>query len=471
MGEHPFIRPRYRLRYHIMAPYGWLNDPNGLIEFKGNYHVFYQHYPYAAEWGAMHWGHAVSRDLIHWKHLPAALSPDPAYESGCFSGSAVEHDGALTLIYTSHDENRSPKEMQSIAESADGIHFTKFSGNPVIRTLPEEASEDFRDPKVWREDGLWHMVLGSCKNGRARALLFESEDLRGWKYAGILFESDGTLGDMWECPDFFPLGDRYVLVVSPMHKPGSRNLYIVGHYDKPHHRFIPEKIREVDFGFDLYACQTFQDHLGRRILIAWMNQWNSAFPTKEDGWAGALTLPRELKLDGTDIRALPIKEIDRLRGRHLAHRQMFRLEPAMRRVLPEISGKWIELCLRVRFDDPACQTFGLHLRASEDRSEKTTLLCDLSEGTLSLDTTHAGLGNAEISSAPRAGDRELSLRIFIDTSSVEVFADGGRLTLTDRIYPQDSSVFYDLFCTKGNCLVEKLDAWEMKSGWEQTHGN
>ena len=154
----------YRLKYHFMAPTGWINDPNGLVQYKGEYQLFYQFYPYESKWGPMHWGHAKSTDLVHWEHLPVALAPSESYDfgevpgHGCFSGSAVVNGEELILIYTGHVDNKEPMQVQCIAASMDGIHFEKYRHNPVIDHYPEEGSPDFRDPKVWNHQ--WEMVYG-----------------------------------------------------------------------------------------------------------------------------------------------------------------------------------------------------------------------------------------------------------------------------------------------------------------------
>lgn len=456
----------YRLNYHIMAPSGWINDPNGLIQFNGMYHVFYQHHPYSPEWGPMHWGHAVSSDLVHWKHLPVALAPDCNYEKGCFSGSAVDNNGKLSLIYTAHDDERSPKEVQCVAESTDGIHFTKYNNNPVISHLPAGASEDFRDPKAWFEDGKWNLLIGSGKSGKGKALLYQSDDFHTWNYIGVLCESDGTLGDMWECPDFFPLGDKHVLVVSPMNMKGGKNIYIIGRYDKAKHRLIPEEIQEIDNGHDFYAAQTFADANGRRILIAWMDMWGSEFPTQKDGWAGALTVPRELRLEDGQICAEPVKETVKLRGGLLADLS-FHLAKKEKHVLSAVKGDSLELNIHVFFDDPACTGFGVCLRKAKEGKEETLLHYDIEREQLSVNTKNSGKGDKRISVGHlKKMDNGLELRILIDKSSVELFANKGRLTMSERIYPENTSVNYDLFCENGSCFVKQVRAWQLNNIWE-----
>ena len=171
-----------RLRYHFEPKKGWMNDPNGLVWFRGQYHAFFQHNPYDTVWGPMHWGHAVSSDLLHWEELPIALYPDQPYENGggCFSGSAIVKDDRLYLFYTSVSKTA---QTQSVAMSDDGIHFYKYEGNPVIASCPE-GHKNFRDPKVSRIDGTYYMVTGSGNSRAGQVLLFESEDLLHWEYRG-----------------------------------------------------------------------------------------------------------------------------------------------------------------------------------------------------------------------------------------------------------------------------------------------
>jgi beta-fructofuranosidase len=272
-----------RLAYHIMVP-PWINDPNGLIQFQGEYHVFYQYHPYSPNWGPMHWGHVKSRDLVHWKHLPIALTPDKDYDQdGCFSGCAVDDHGTLTLIYTGNVEGDGDKtpahQVQCLATSTDGMTFLKDPANPVIHDAPLEGlSSHFRDPKVWRYQDRWYMVIGTQKEKKGRILLYTSADLRQWRYLGVVAESNGLLGYMWECPDFFSLGEQEVLLFSPQgivaQDERYQNLYqtgyLLGKLDYTTGKFTHGSFEELDKGFDFYAAQTFADASGRRILIGWI---------------------------------------------------------------------------------------------------------------------------------------------------------------------------------------------------------
>lgn len=188
--------------------------------FQGKYHFFYQFNPYSGFWSQMHWGHAVSDDLMHWEQLPVALAPSESYDDhpqgGCFSGSAIEKDGKLYLIYTGTANNGNGFEQtQNVAVSEDGIHFKKYEGNPVIEPPSGIPHDFFRDPKVWEHDGTYYLVCGAQRDGKAQALLYHSPDLLHWDFFNVLFESRGEWGYMWECPDFFPLGDQWVFLCSP----------------------------------------------------------------------------------------------------------------------------------------------------------------------------------------------------------------------------------------------------------------
>lgn len=297
-----------RLSYHFEPEKGWINDPNGLCWFQGEYHAFFQHNPFAAKWDTMHWGHAVSKDLLHWEELPIALYPDMPYENsdGCFSGSALEKDGVLYLMYTavSHEHG----QTQCIATSRDGRHFEKHPGNPVIPQSPvDPQNKDFRDPKIFPYGGGYRMVCGAGVDGLGSILLYGSEDLIHWEYKGPIFESR-DYGPVPECPDLFPLGDKWVLMFSRMDETRAAQ-FVVGQFDGE--SFTPESYQVVEKGNAFYAPQTFLDPQGRRILIGWMNSWEREIPEGAVR-AGALTIPREVALVDGRVRNYPVAE-----ARHL----------------------------------------------------------------------------------------------------------------------------------------------------------
>lgn len=293
-----------RLKFHYEPERGWMNDPNGLVFFRGRYHAFFQHNPHGPVWGPMHWGHAVSDDLIHWEELPIALTPDRAYENsgGCFSGSAVVRDDRLYLFYTS--VAGANVQTQSMAFSDDGIQFTKFEGNPLIAQPPAEGSRDFRDPKVLQWGDEYCMVIGSGKDKVGKILLYTSPDLLAWSYAGVLFEG-AEYGPVLECPDLFKLGDKTVLMFSQTGMEQFATVMIVGEFDG--RTFTPLSVHRPEAGPKFYAPQTFEDDRGRRLLIGWLYSWFTE-PDEDGERTGALSLPREVTLVNAQPHLVPVEE-------------------------------------------------------------------------------------------------------------------------------------------------------------------
>jgi sucrose-6-phosphate hydrolase SacC (GH32 family) len=465
----------YRPQYHFSAVQNWINDPNGLIRWRGEYHLFYQHNPHAPTWGPMHWGHAVSQDLVHWRHLPIALFPEPTSidgdVSGIFSGSAVDHDGELSLLYTQFTDPAAhpgaPPETVGLATSTDGRTFTKFPGNPVIAGPPASAGTGWRDPKVFKDaDGRYKLVVGSgdAMTGRGNVQLYLSPDLRQWQHLGVLFEGDGTNGRMWECPDLFPLGDdgKWVLLVSVNDSGIQKAVYFVGTFADD--RFVPETSGELDLGLDFYATQTFRDDQGRRIAIGWMNRWGGRMPERLNGWGGAMSVPRELfLLPNGRLGSRPVAELRDLRGARAA-----RLTDVMVSGLRHTArGDAMEIVAEFDAAGAPADSFGLVVRRSPDGSEQTRIAYDASERTVSVDRTRSGIGDRDVVGGPiePSGDGTLRLRVLLDRSSVEVFADD-RSAVTARIHPNHrESDGVALFADGGRVRLKALTAWQMKSAW------
>ncbi|CAG5955914.1 sucrose-6-phosphate hydrolase [Streptococcus pneumoniae] len=272
----------------------------------------------------MHWGHAKSKDLVTWEHLPVALAPDQDYDrNGCFSGSAIVKDDRLWLMYTGHiEEKTGVRQVQNMAFSDDGIHFEKISQNPVATgsDLPDELiAADFRDPKLFEKDGRYYSVVAAKhKNNVGCIVLLGSDNLVEWQFESIFLKGVEHQGFMWECPDYFELDGKDCLIMSPMryqregdsyHNINS-SLLFTGKVDWGEKCFIPESVQEIDHGQDFYAPQTLLDDQNRRILIAWMQTWGRTLPThdQEHKWACAMTLPRILRLEDGKLRQFPVKK-------------------------------------------------------------------------------------------------------------------------------------------------------------------
>jgi beta-fructofuranosidase len=437
-----------------------MNDPNGPIRWRGENHLFYQYGPLPENWGLKYWGHAVSDDLVHWRELPIALAPTPGGpdKDGVWSGCAVDDDGALTLIYTGVEP-----EVQCIATSRDGITFEKFAGNPVIDGPPEGlAVTGFRDPCAWREDDGWYMLVGSgIKEVGGAALLYRSDDLRQWEYLHPLCAGkQEETGVMWECPDFFPLGDRHVLLVSPY----GQVRYMTGSYTG--HRFTPELQERVDWGTDFYAPKSFLDGRGRRILWGWCWEGRTEEAQRAAGWAGVMSLPRVLTLDAAgQLCQAPAPEVETLRGGEHMHMYETPLSDLMEVELGAIPGDSLEL--HAVIDPGNVHTVGLSLRRSPDGQEETRLVFTRETGRLGIDRNKSSLEPAQntgFQDGPLilAPGEPLDLRIFVDRSLLEVFANE-RTCLTSRIYPtRADSQGISLFAEDGEAMVLSVDAWEMQ---------
>ncbi|ANE48818.1 hypothetical protein SY83_09130 [Paenibacillus swuensis] len=458
---------RYRLHYHAMPPVNWMNDPNGFIYFAGQYHLFFQFHPYSPEWGPMHWGHLVSNDLMKWEFLSIALAPSEDYDiGGVYSGTAVEFNGTLYLFYTGITGDG--RQVQCIASSTDGIRFEKHSGNPVIGTYPPEGSPDFRDPKVWGKQGAWNMLIGSSCNQEGNVLLYQSSNLFDWTYEGVFAQSDGSLGTMWECPDFFMLENEEVLMLSPMgmHNRANRNIFLYGNLNESHRQFEYYGWRDVDGGHDFYAAQTATDSTGRRIFIAWMDMWGAPMPSKQEGWAGAMTLPRMI-VKGDEGRLLtpPVPEVELLR-RAILTADPTRLPMVISgtTLLSEVAGNTLEIIVEFNLSQCDAEEIGVIVRRSADGSEQTLILYHVASSRIRVDRSCSGepLG-VDYEVDYHAADGKLKLRIFVDVSSLEVFLGDAETVLTNRIFPSPDSVGTALFATGGSVEVTSLEAWALRN--------
>ena len=458
----------YYPQFHLAAAAGWINDPNGLVYINGFYQAFYQHHPYDQNWGPMHWGHATSRDLAHWQHQPIALAPGESYDKdGCFSGCAVDDNGVLTLLYTGHvwlgkeGDDDQVREVQCLATSEDGVNFVKHG--PVL--LPPEGIQHFRDPKVWRAADCWWMVVGAKENGLGQARLYRSNDLRDWQFDRVLAGAQSPhQGYMWECPDFFPLGEKQVLLFSPqgLTAQGYRNRnrfqsgYLLGHWRPDEDFSVTQSFCELDGGHDFYAPQTFTAADGRRMLFAWMDMWESPMPSKPHGWAGALTLPRELTLSCEgNVLMNPARELTALRGEQQSFDAV-----SVRNQRQVLTDGVQELALTLNVAASDAERYGIVIGTA------ARLYVDNQTHRLVLERFSEDPGLCGCRSVPLPEADILSLRVFIDRSSLEVFVNHGEACLTSRIYPTDGQRSVTLFAEGGLAQFGAAQAWELESIWE-----
>lgn len=465
---------RYRHTYHVMPEIGWCNDPNGFVWHDGKVHLFYQFNPYSSAWDTMHWGHVTSADMVKWQYEPVALAPDRDYDvCGCFSGSATVKDDMLYLMYTGVDE--SGKQLQCLAVSTDGKEFRKPFSEPVIGEdkLPSGVSAlDFRDPYVFRNNGTYYCVIGTKCNGFGNIALYSSVDLEHWHFVGFAFDPADEkckLNDVYECPCVADTDGRQVLICSPKFKERDGNkyenvhsvIYFVGQFDYESGRFVYENTGEIDGGFDFYAAQATKLPDGRAVLTAWMQMWDRELPTQKDGWAGAMVLPRELSLKGTDLVQAPVKEIENYRTAKAERSHILLGQGPVS--IDGIRGKRIELI--AEFDVQSAERCGVKLFAG--KNTQTLVYYDAHKKAVVLDRSRSGVyisgneANCDTRSVDVSASGKIKLRIFTDNSSVEVFVNDGEATLTANVYADEDSDGVVFFADGGNAELNKVIKYEI----------
>ncbi len=474
------ITPEEKPAFHLASRVGWMNDPNGFCYYKGQYHMFYQYHPYDSHWGPMHWGHAVSSDLIHWTYMPVALAPDRYYDrDGVFSGSAITMpDGRHMLMYTgvarelAEYGNQRELQTQNIA-FGDGIDYEKYEGNPIItaKDLPEGGSKyDFRDPKIWqKQDGTYRALIADNFEGEGgKILLFKSDDAIHWEFMKVFAENNNRIGLMWECPDFFKLGDKYVLSASAQdmmprgfeYHNGNGSFYMVGSFDEETETFTPESDFAMDYGIDFYAQQTVLTADGRRIMIGWMQNWDTCnLHTKSIPWFGQMTIPRELEMKDGVIYQNPIRELEALRKNEVIHENVTVENETLK--LSGVEGRTIDLTVEVSSasEEETYQRFAI--RFAHNENFQTSISYRPQESTLKIDRKFSGSRRAIIHQRRAylpSENGKIKLRIILDRYSAEVFVNDGQKVLSATIQTDlaaDGVVFFAIGKVKIN--VTKYD--------------
>ena len=505
--EEALVTEKERPVFHLSPRTGWLNDPNGFSFYRGKYHLFYQYHPYSPYWGPMHWGHAVSDDMISWEYLPLAMAPDTQYDwAGCFSGTAITlPDGRQLLMYTGcGDNSRDPLakgrwlQTQCIAvseEQEDGsIEYVKYGGNPVIRE--EDLTEDcdpyeFRDPYLWRaSDGTYRVLVAAGRTGEinedgnyvhehgTQLILFRSDDCFEWKYDNVLFEDHRKIGVMWECPNFFELDGKRILIASPMDMhaeadeaigsvrfpQGSNVCCIAGAYDEETETFDPDGGYDpVDIGLDFYAPQVMTAPDGRHIMIGWMQDpKNGNFVDAQEGISrpglmyavpmdypdgyvhgpegsrifGQMTVPRELSYRDGKLYQWPVREFDKYRGEKTEFSGA-RIQDG-EQCFDGISGRSIELELEIappKEGAPLYREFAVCF--AKDDEHCIRLSYKPGRSLITIDRSQSGQCSditSVRSSRVAYEDGKLSMRILLDKWSAEVFINGGEQALSLTYY-------------------------------------
>ena len=483
--------------FHLSPRTGWTNDPNGFSYYQGKYHLFYQYNPYQSHWGPMHWGHAVSEDLLHWEYLPAALAPDEPYDKdGVFSGCAIElPDGRMLLAYTGvlettdYDGRRNCRQMQCLAVG-DGIDFEKYEGNPVITSdmIPEGGSrEDFRDPKIFTaSDGSYRMLTANrTEPDSSQLLLYRSTDAFHWEFAGVFADNKGRFGRMWECPDFFELDGKGVILVSPQdmlpdgfeYHNGNGSLCLIGSYDPATETFVEETNQAVDYGIDYYAMQTILSPDGRRIMIGWMQNWDTVgIRDEKDPWFGQMSLPRELRIRDGRLFQSPIKELEnyrcnkveydqvRVQGNGIITSAYSKPEDVTRGLhLPGVSGRCLDLEVVVKRPEGEELFNKFTISLATDEKYHTNISFRPGESIVKIDRKFSGSRRAVIHQRRAQAemiDDQIRFRIILDRFSMEVFINDGSKVMTATLGTRQSADGIFFSCDKDAIL--SVTKYELK---------
>lgn len=435
-----------RPAYHFQPPANWNNDPNGMLYYNGYYHMFYQHNPYADVWDWMHWGHTRSKDLVHWEHLPIALWPSVEKgEKHCFSGSGFTTKDSKPILFYTSIGHELPEHWAAIPADNDLIVWDKHPQNPLIVMEDHggEMIDSWRDPFLFREDGESYMVIGGHPRGKKGSIMMYkalNEDLTKWQFLGSPFE--GEEGN-WECPNFFKVEDKYVLIYSPH----AQVEYYVGELDLKNIKFQKEYHGIIDNceNWNYYAPNTLQMEDGRRLLFGWINNFKL-----DQGWQGAITLPRELSLDDKGrLVQKPVKELSVLRGNHTQYEnvnlanadQKIDVNIPQFEIIADLNANSAEK-IGFRFNDENGKSFELNLTPNG---------LNYSDGKVVFE---------------RALEEKIkNVHLFFDRTVIEIFINGGRQCATKVVYPDLNNLNFEIFSDDQETTISKLDVWELKSIW------
>tara|TARA_R110001583_G_scaffold1583_3_gene12328 strand:- start:7528 stop:9159 length:1632 start_codon:yes stop_codon:yes gene_type:complete len=420
----------HRPSWHVSPPQGLLNDPNGFIYHNGQYHLFYQWYPFACNHKDKYWAHLTSNDLVHWQWQPVALTPSDWFDShGVFSGHALSQGNELLLFYTGNvriGKERERHTTQCLATSTDGINFTKHG--PVISQLPPGVTPHCRDPKIIRHNNKWLMLLGAQREDEiGRLAIYQSQDLKSWNFLALCGDELGEFGYMWECPDFFTLDKQDFIVIGPQGIKSASQYHTVPH----HNGIVKAKLDEtgkaqlsdfqhLDHGFDFYAPQTLQTPDGRRVMSAWMGLPDEInHPSADNGWVHQLTTLRELSFVNGKLLQKPLKELQKLR------REKISLADEV--TCHDLTSKSFELKVEM--------LLGSSLRLHQSEFGHCEIRLEPSSNTLILDRSQTLMREGDcVREIHIDGSQPVQLHILSDNSSLEIFINDGEAVMTARIF-------------------------------------
>jgi len=489
MAENILYDEKYRPQYHFSPPANWLNDPNGLVFYRGEYHLFYQYNPDDIVWGNIHWGHAVSSDLIHWKNLDIALEPD---ELGMiFSGSAVvdkndstgffDGGSGLVAVYTSHlQRENGALEQQSIAYSTDnGRSWTKYEDNPVIDNY---GVEDFRDPKVFRHHKSKKWIMITAAGDRVR--FYSSDNLKEWDYLSEFGSEMGEHAGVWECPDLIKLSlnnkdlkkseeqkDKWLLSIGDSHgrSTGVLTQYFIGEFDGKKFVSDYDKSFILDHGQDLYALQSWSNLPDdRKIWIGWMNNIGYMEEIPTDPWRGIMSLPRELGLKkiGGQFKLLqnPVREVKALR------KNIYQAENLV--IKDEMSIYSSEESYEIKAELDFSEGAEIRFLLNHNQEQKTVIAFSTDENKIIVSRRESGLEKFSLNfiehqefNCPIDTDN-FKLNIFVDRSSLEIFIGEGEFVLSELFFPEKKPKKLTVKAVDGEIIFKEFEYYKLDSIWK-----
>lgn len=455
-----------RLHFHLMPETGWLNDPNGLCQFHGVYHIYYQYTPFEPNGELKMWGHYTTKDFIHYKNDGPVLFPDEEIDAhGAYSGSAFIENDKMHFFYTGNLKyfDRDDYDYIHSGRGSNTISFTSENGHDfttkellmTTKDYPSDMTQHVRDPKVFKHKDWYYMILGARnQKDQGMALLYQSKDLKHWNYVNQI-TTEEKFGYMWECPDLFEVDHQMFLISCPqgvkrqgidyenVHQTTAMNLS----YAFDTNEYEIENIKLLDRGFDFYAPQTFEDEKGRRILIGWMGIPDADYtnPTTESGWQHALTIPRQLLVRNGKLIQKPLEELKQLRGEKTAEYMFY----------PDQEITFRDIVYEANVEYNKCDNMEMTLR------EGVTLTYE--GGILTLDLGKYGAGRTTRKVQLKSLDR---LQIFADTSSVEIFVNDGEEVFTSRIYSLEGRISIHGQC-EGTMIIYPLKSFDIEGGYDE----
>ncbi|MCI9354511.1 MAG: glycoside hydrolase family 32 protein [Firmicutes bacterium] len=446
---------KWRAGYHLMPPVGWLNDPNGLCMYQGEYHIFFQYSPFDVEGGLKFWGHYKSKDMLHWQYLGVSLYSDQPYDvHGAYSGCAFIENGKMYLYYTGNIKlegdfdyiNEGRQSNTILVESDDGIHFKEKKCILTQKDYSDGLTLHVRDPKVWKENNTYYMVLGArTKQQKGVVLLYISDDKVNWKFKNTL-TTEQNFGYMWECPDLFELEGQKILSVSPqglqMQGRNYQNIHQSGYFlmQGDYENYTLQNFKEWDRGFDFYAPQTFLDEKGRRILIGWAgipDEKGYTNPTVKQNWQHMLTMPRELKYQNGKIYQMPVQEIKQLRQYEIAIKNNMTIIPSFELEINNKSGE----SFSIEIDNDAIIKF--------DKEQCYFEVCFKGE---------MGAGRKSRSVDLKQCNK---VNLFVDKSILEIYINEGEEVFCTRFYPQNDEIVLYYHCDIEYCKMWHMNSYSM----------